>query len=189
MPHTIDRTILPVVAEAQRRLGLTQDTLAALAGVSRRTVSRWYANRALPAPHNVTPIIGALHPQQRDLAAKLADHLGQTLAALGFAPPEQPHKAPPPPAPAPPSPPPPPGRAFPPPGLLIDSIVCAAAEALDTTPAAVRPIVRAAFARARGLGVSVDEVDDALSPKPPEAAAASAKPAAGASRKTRIPVA
>jgi hypothetical protein len=69
MPQTIDRTIIPVVAEAQSRLRLTQDMLATLARVSRRTVLRWYANKALPGPHNVTPIISALHPQHRDLAA------------------------------------------------------------------------------------------------------------------------
>jgi hypothetical protein len=186
MPQTIDRTIIPVVAEAQSRLRLTQDMLATLARVSRRTVLRWYANKALPGPHNVTPIIAALHPQHRDLAAKLADHLGQTLAALGFAAPEVAQKAPPPAAPVPPATPPPPtARAFPPAELLVDSIVCAAAEALNTTPAAVRPIVRAAFARARGLGVSIREIDDALSPTPREATAAQAKPPASSSRKTK----
>ena len=164
MPLLIDRTILPVLSEAQNRLGLTQDQLGDLAGVSRRTVLRWYTNRATPSSIHVTPIISALHPQHRDVATKLAQHLGTTLAALGLVVPENPKSAPPPPAP----PPPPPVRPLPPTHLLVDSIVCAAAEALGTTPTAVRPVVQAAFARARGLGVTVHEVDDALSGKPPE---------------------
>jgi hypothetical protein len=74
-------------------------------------------------------------------------------------------------------------RPYPPTRLVIDSVVCAAAEALGTPPAAVRPVVQAAFARARGLGVSVDEVDDALSGKPTAVEPAQAKSAASSSRK------
>jgi transcriptional regulator with XRE-family HTH domain len=188
MSFGIDRTILPILAEAQNRLGMSQRGLAELTGVSRRTILRWYSNRALPIAAHVTPVIEALYPQHRDVAVKLAHKLGHTLVTLGVAPAEPPGKAAPPSEPAPPAPPPPLApapRAFPPADLLIDSIICAAAEALSTTPAAVRPVVQAAFARARGLGVSVQEVDDALSPRPVDAAASPAKSSASSSRKSR----
>lgn len=49
---------------------------------------------------------------------------------------------------------------------MVESIVCAAAETMQTTPSAVRDVLRTAFARARGLGMTIEEVDDALSPVP-----------------------
>jgi hypothetical protein len=50
----------------------------------------------------------------------------------------------------------------PPTHLVVESVVCAAAERLQATPTAVREVLRAAFARARTLGLSVQQVDDAL---------------------------
>jgi hypothetical protein len=54
---------------------------------------------------------------------------------------------------------------------VADVIVCAAAEALDAPPSVVRPVLVAAFRRAKELGVSVDDVVDLLgsqgsAPKP-----------------------
>jgi hypothetical protein len=49
---------------------------------------------------------------------------------------------------------------------LVESIVCAAADTMQTPPAAVREVLRAAFARAHALGLTVEEVDAALSPPP-----------------------
>ncbi|MDP9001553.1 MAG: hypothetical protein M3O46_15745, partial [Myxococcota bacterium] len=39
---------------------------------------------------------------------------------------------------------------------LIDAVVCAAAEALDVSPRAVRPALLAAFARASELGLTLE---------------------------------
>jgi hypothetical protein len=46
----------------------------------------------------------------------------------------------------------------------VDSIVCAAAEAIATTPQAVRPALLAAFERAASVGPAVDDVRGALRP-------------------------
>ena len=85
------------------------------------------------------------------LAAEIAESAGTTLAALGLgvAPP------PPPPVLAPPAP-----RALP--ASVVDSVVCAAAEAMDRMPREVRPALMAAFARARELELSVEQVLEAL---------------------------
>jgi hypothetical protein len=61
-------------------------------------------------------------------------------------------------------------------------VVCAA-EAMQAAPAAMREVLRAAFARAQALGLIVEEMNEALSPTAgalPARAAARAKRAAGA---------
>jgi hypothetical protein len=45
---------------------------------------------------------------------------------------------------------------------MVDSIVCAAAEAMDVVPRQVRPALLAAFARARRLSLSTEVVEKAL---------------------------
>ena len=45
---------------------------------------------------------------------------------------------------------------------VVDAIVCAAAEAIDVTPKAIRPALLAAFRRARVIGLGVDAVANAL---------------------------
>jgi hypothetical protein len=65
---------------------------------------------------------------------------------------------------------------------MVESIVCAAADALETKPAAVREVLSAAFGRAKRMGLTVDEVADALAPTAasPAAEAAPAPKATGA---------
>jgi hypothetical protein len=64
-----------------------------------------------------------------------------------------------------------PVRPFPPTRLVVESVVCAATEVMQASPVAVHGVLRAAFARARGLGRTVEEMDEALTevdePKPP----------------------
>jgi hypothetical protein len=50
--------------------------------------------------------------------------------------------------------------------LLVDAIVCAAAEALDVPPKSVRGVLHAAFARAKETGLPVDVIEKVLAPKP-----------------------
>jgi hypothetical protein len=87
-------------------------------------------------------------------AAEIAIGADTTLEALGIVRPPPP--AAPPPLPAPPQP------AL---GSVVDSIVCAAAEAVDLSPGAIRPALVAAFARARELGLGVEAVEGALAGK------------------------
>jgi hypothetical protein len=96
-------------------------------------------------------LVAMVHPHDADLAVELAMTLGQTLESLGVVPPP-----PLPPPPAPPAPPPTPSAA------IVDSVVCAAAEAMELTPGDVRLGLHAAFARAQELGLSVGGVVDAL---------------------------
>ena len=46
--------------------------------------------------------------------------------------------------------------------LSADSIVCVAADAMNLPPSAVRPALRAAFLRARELGVSIEAMAEAM---------------------------
>ena len=159
-------------------LGLTQGGLADLLGISRRTVSRWDAGERDPSNEQLHQIARAIFPRDGELAAGLAAEGGTTLEGLGLVP------RPAPPPPAPPAPPTPPARAFPPVGLMIDSILLSAIEAAEGQRAslrerdAIREVLRAAFARARALGLTLDEVDEALSPRPPALPVRARKPTA-----------
>jgi hypothetical protein len=91
-----------------------------------------------------------IHPIDPRLAAEIATEGGSSLEQLGIVrpPPPLPSPAPPPPAPD--------------PKYIVDTVVCAAAEAMQLMPDAIRPALRAAFRRARLAGLSVEAVDSAL---------------------------
>jgi DNA-binding XRE family transcriptional regulator len=150
------------VTKAQFALGMSQEKLADMLGVSRRTVSRWMAGHSTPSIEDLHTLARAVHPRDPSLAATLAQESGATLETLGLVSPATP-----------PGPPAPPPRAMPPTRLMVDSIVCVAAESMQTTPGAIRDVLRAAFARALELGLSLEEVNQGLSPPapPPEPAA------------------
>jgi hypothetical protein len=63
--------------------------------------------------------------------------------------------------PPPPAAPPPP-RPPPDPIHIVDTVVCAAAEAMQIMPDDIRPALRAAFRRARLAGLTTEAVDMAL---------------------------
>ena len=139
--------------KSQVALGKTQVGLARMLGISRRTAQRWVAH-GVPAS-GLAKLARLVHPRDPGLAATLATRAGRTLGELGIVQPQ-------PPAPPALSPPP---RA-PPPAIVVDAVVCAAADALDTSPREVRGAVRAAFARAREIGLTVEDVEAALKPTP-----------------------
>jgi hypothetical protein len=137
---------------ARRALSVgSQGDFGELMGSSRRTGQRWETGRAEPTPGQVCKMAGMVYPTDPDLAAQLAAAAGTTLVALGLVKPP----APPPPPPA-PLPPPPPVED------VVDSIVCAAADAMSVLPRDVRPALLAAFTRARRLGIGIDAVEKAL---------------------------
>jgi hypothetical protein len=129
-------------------------------------VQRWEGKRGQPSGSKIQALADAVRPHDPDIAAQL------DAWAPRPAPP-----APPPAAPAPvetPAPPilPPPAPAPPPAvpaGVLVDAIVCAAAEAMALSPQAIRPSVLAAFTRARDAGLTIDAVIGVLAPPPPPA--------------------
>jgi hypothetical protein len=65
---------------------------------------------------------------------------------------------------------------------VVDSVVAVVADALDLPPKQVRPALRAAFVRAKAVGLSVDAVAAALAPEPASGDASIAVQPAGASR-------
>jgi DNA-binding transcriptional regulator YiaG len=143
-----------LLGDARRALSLTQAELADLIGSSKRTVQRWETSRAHPYPADLTKVAGHVYKEDAELAAEIAATFGQTLVSLGIVAP-----------PAPPPPLPPPQPAGPPPmprHLAVDAVVCVASEALGALPGTVRGVLLAAFRRARELGLSCDEVEQAL---------------------------
>jgi hypothetical protein len=145
-----------LLTRASGALGMTQAEFGQLFGVSRRTMIRWQGGHNGPPFHEWVTLVRHVYPRSRALAVEIATELGETLVTLGV-------EAPPAPA-TPPAPPGGPLRPAPPVGDLVDSIVCAAAEAIATTPQAVRPALLAAFERAASVGLAMDEVRAALKP-------------------------
>lgn len=158
MAYTLELRAPGLVTKAQFALGLSQAQLATLLGSSRRTMSRWVSGQGQPSLDQWGHLVRHVHPKDRGLAAAIAAQMGQTLVSLGLEEPPQPAAAP-----APAGPPP---RPAVPTSDLVDSVVCAAAEAIATTPQAIRPALLAAFDRAASVSLSVDEVRAALRPLP-----------------------
>lgn len=157
MSRNAIKGIPALLGDARRALRLNQAELADLLGTSKRTVQRWETKRADPSSQDLANLAAHVHPHDAETAADLAAAIGQTLESLGIVAPP----APPLPPPLPP-PPPPPGPPPMPRDLAVDAVVCVASDALGAMPAAVRAGLLAAFRRARQLGLSCAEVEQAL---------------------------
>jgi hypothetical protein len=156
------RTSQQLMLGIQEALHLNQRELAELMTVSPRTIIRYYKHGGTFLVSGYEKAARAVYPHDRGLAAELAAHASKTLVDLGLEAPPAP-LLPPPAAPSPPRPSP---RA----SHLCDSIVCAAAEAMQCPPQAMRPSILAAFDRAAALGMTTEDVLAALTPpKPPKA--------------------
>ena len=156
-----------LVVLCREALGLNQAELAARVGASLRTVQRWETRRATPHAWDLHRLADAVRPHDADLASQLdvwAPRPGPpSPTAIASAPAEP---ATPPVLPAPALPPAPPLPPAVPAGVLVDSVVFAAAEAMSLSPQAIRPAVLAAFARARDAGLTLDAVVEVLAPPP-----------------------
>ncbi|HEY2365977.1 MAG TPA: helix-turn-helix transcriptional regulator [Polyangiaceae bacterium] len=125
---------------ARQALGLSQVELARHLGSSERTGVRWAARQSQPSVAQYQRLAREIHPRDPELAALLASAGGVDLAAL----------IPPPVAPSPPKP-----------QVTVfhaDAIVCAVADAMKLTPAAVRPGIAAAIARAAAMGTRLEDI-------------------------------
>jgi hypothetical protein len=128
--------------EASHCLSLNQHQLGELVGVSVRTVQRMYAGRSDLPPWGWTALARAVHPRDPELAARLAKAGGSRLAELGLVAPLQ--------------------ASVLDATHMADSVVCAAAEAIDLSPRTVRPALIAAIRRARQMRLSLEDLEGAL---------------------------
>jgi DNA-binding XRE family transcriptional regulator len=158
-----------LLSQAQNALGHTQESLGRILGISRKTMGRWQSGHGSPSIQQWAEIARWVHARNPDLAARIASEMGESLVSLGIVAPIAPQAAP-----AVPVTPPIPTSD------LVDSIVCAAAEAVAMTPQAIRPAVLAAFDRAASVRMSIDDVRATLRP-------AGAAPDKGASKKKKSP--
>lgn len=163
MPHMPSPEVTTLLARARIALGLTQKELGELLRASMRTANRWESGQTLPSVDQIATLAQAVHPRDATLAAALAAEAGTTLEALGLVPPPRAPQ----PASAPPAPPP---RPFPPVSLMLDSVLLAAMDAAAVhteSPlrerAAIVDVLRAAVTRSRGLGLTLEELEKALS--------------------------
>jgi hypothetical protein len=165
--HRGSMSAAEIVARAHLAVGGSQAAFGELLGASRRTVTRWIGKESTPSETQVVEMARLVYPRDAELAARIAEQVGATLESLGIV-------VPPPPPPvveplvveqAPLVPCGPPAKTL---GAaqLIDGIVCAAAEAMDLSPRALRPALLAAFKKALELGVTLEEAEGALSSSP-----------------------
>ncbi len=138
------RTQSNLLAQAQHTLRLSQAELGKRLGASARTGHRWAVGRAHPSATQLARLAELVHDANPDLAEVIADAAGTTLEKLGLVKPSE--------------------GATPAltPDRVVDCVVCAAAEAMDVPPKAIRAALLAAFARARELGITVEVMEASL---------------------------
>jgi DNA-binding XRE family transcriptional regulator len=140
----LNRPISHLLFRARHATGMSQQKLGEALGASKRTVARWETGQATLYPPEVSKLARMVYGQDPALAAELASAASESLESLGLvassvAPPLPSH-------------------------LVVDAVVCAAAEALEAAPNTVRAALHAAFKRARDLRLSVDDVEKGLAP-------------------------
>jgi hypothetical protein len=139
--------LVPLLLQARVALGWSQSDLAKAFLLSRRTVARYEAGHTSGlVRHHMFILAKALYPVDRSLARRAAVAGGETLLGLGLEKPE------------PPKPPPAPSAPPPPRAMLVDSVVYAAAEALDASPRSIRAAVLTAIERALVLGITLEDL-------------------------------
>ncbi|MGA2448776.1 MAG: helix-turn-helix domain-containing protein [Polyangiaceae bacterium] len=167
MPIAKPRSTLPqLLTDARRQLRMSQREFGPALGASHRTANRWDAGKASPAARNLQRLAELLAPVNPALATEAAAHIGQTLESLGLVSPSSEAGA------AAQS-----GLAGPAKDL-VDIVLCAAAEAADTSPRAMRSLLYVAFRRARQVGLTTEQLEQALAPEK-EAKARSGRSARG----------
>jgi transcriptional regulator with XRE-family HTH domain len=149
MARRTERPLRDVLRDARMTLGMTQAEFGPALGWSHRSAVRWERGRSVPLDDSLVKLASLLVPVDADLAAEVATAVGATLESLGLAQPQVPEK---------------PGTRCKP-DDLADAVVCAVADATDLLPRALRPLLHAAFARARALGLTVEQLEESLRPR------------------------
>jgi DNA-binding XRE family transcriptional regulator len=135
-------------------LGHTQETFAPAIGSSQRTIGRWETGKALVDAGSWATIARVVHPVDSELAAQAAEYAKATLVSLGLEPdpaavaasaaPQRPSIAP---------------------HDLVDIVVLAGVAASGGSPGDVRRWVHAVAKRASDIGLSIEDVEEALRPQ------------------------
>jgi transcriptional regulator with XRE-family HTH domain len=152
------RSLSALLYESRRLLDVgSQGELGELLGSSQRSGQRWERGEAVPTPEQLHTLAALVYPKNKDLAGEIAAATGKTIEQLGLV------RLDPAPAPSPaPATAVAPAQPPPDPIHIVDTVVCAAAEAMQIMPDAIRPALRAAFRRAHLAGLTVEAVDRAL---------------------------
>jgi transcriptional regulator with XRE-family HTH domain len=165
MGRSNKRRVGHLLREARYALGVSQAEFGPALGASPRTVVQWEHHRSLPSGAQLRELAGLLLPVDRDRAAEAAHFAGGTLESLGLVV-RAPGPAPAAPAPAP--------RV--PAAVLVDAVLCHAADASDLLPSALRPILLATLAQARALDLTLEQLEEGLRVRVPDKAGAKAAP-------------
>jgi transcriptional regulator with XRE-family HTH domain len=146
MRKQLSRPLRELLSFARHTLGMSQNAFGPALGWSHRTAVRWERGHSIPPDDALVKLAGLLVPVDADLAAEMATAAGETLESLGLV--TKPALA---------------ERALRvTPEDLGDAVLCAVAEAADLPPRALRPILHAAFARAKSLGLTVEQLEESM---------------------------
>jgi transcriptional regulator with XRE-family HTH domain len=149
MAKQLARPLRQTLLYARSTLGMSQAEFGPALGWSHRTAVRWERGVSTPSDKSLVRLAQLLVPVDVDLAAEVAKAAGESLESLGLVSQPAPEK---------------PGlRATP--HDLADTVLCAVAEAADLPPRVLRPILHAAFARARAIGLTVDQLEESMRPR------------------------
>jgi DNA-binding XRE family transcriptional regulator len=165
MGRSNKRRVGHLVREARYALGMGQAEFGPALGASHRTVVRWEHHRSFPSSAQLRELAGLLLPVDRERAAEAAHWAGGTLETLGLVVPA--------PAVTPAAPPPAPRV---PTAVLVDAVLCRAADESDLLPSALRPILLTTLAQARALGLTLEQLDEGLRVRVAEKVRAKAAP-------------
>jgi len=146
MAPTTPRSPRALLIHARRALVLSREETGDRLGWSKRTIGRWESGSTDVYAPALADLARLVYPVDPALAEEMALASGVTLESLGVE------------TTGPSSP-----------QVLADAIVCAAADAMKTVPETARAGLLAALRRIRQLRVSVDDVENALTARPPTA--------------------
>jgi hypothetical protein len=144
------RPLSVLLFEARRALHMNRQDIGQAIGWSYRTIVRWEGRQTDVYSPSLLKIVPRVHAVDPQLAAEIAMACGSSLARLGIGAAPAPNVAA------------APQQAPVSVEHLADSVACAAADAMHAAPEAVRPALLAAFRRARELGMTFDDVENAM---------------------------
>jgi hypothetical protein len=134
--------VRPLLIRARAALACTQKQLGSMMSLSGRTIMRFEGGRSTPARFQIAALARLVHPTDPALASELAAAAGKTLVELGLetaSPPKTPTLA-----------------------HLVDSVLCAGAEAAAVPPQVMRAGLEAVFDRMAALDVTPAQMAEAL---------------------------